>query len=87
MEPLSIVVGGSKGIGLEIALTLQRRADRTVVLSRSKNNWAGDFISIDLNDQQFIDTATNAIIALNAEIKYLTFSQKNRLSPGIWRQN
>ena len=77
----SLIVGGSKGIGLEIANTFRKRGDKVYVLSRNKNNWDGDFIQADLSDMSSLEDALNFLRKNKIKIDYLVFSQKNRIDP------
>jgi len=75
----SLIVGGSKGIGLEIANTFKKRGDKTYVLSRNKNSWDDDFIQADLADLSTLTEAIAFIRKNNIHFNYLVFSQKNRI--------
>lgn len=77
----SLVVGGSKGIGLEIAKLFSRRGDKTYVLSRSKGKWNGKHIQADLSDEENLNKALCFIRDNNIRFKYVVFAQKNRFLP------
>jgi len=77
----SLVIGGTKGIGLEIANTFKKRGDRTIVLSRNKNSWEGEFIQADLCDLTSLEKSVQFIKNNNLNFSYIVFSQKNRVKP------
>jgi NAD(P)-dependent dehydrogenase (short-subunit alcohol dehydrogenase family) len=77
----SLIVGGSKGIGLEIANTFKKRGDTTYVLSRNQNDWNDHFIQADLSDASTLTQAVSWIKKNKIHFNYLVFSQKNRMDP------
>ncbi len=77
----SLVVGGSKGIGLEIANLFAQRGDEVFVLSRSRAGWGGKHIKADLSSFDSLEAAIDLIQTENIQFKYLIFAQKNRISP------
>ncbi|OLY63956.1 SDR family NAD(P)-dependent oxidoreductase [Leptospira santarosai] len=81
MNDFSLVVGGSKGIGLEIAKLFSERGDETYVLSRSKGKWNGKHIQADLSDEENLNKALSFIRDNKIRFKYVVFAQKNRSLP------
>lgn len=75
---ISLVVGGSRGIGLEVAKVFRERGDTTFVLSRNARDWTGDHIPADLADKQSLSRAIQQLRDRSIEIRYLVFAQKNR---------
>lgn len=78
---ISLVIGGSKGIGLEVANTFKKRDDRIIVISRNKGNWDGEFIQADLTDPPSLQNAIGLIKSNNINLNHVVFSQKNRVEP------
>ena len=74
----SIVVGGSRGIGLTISEMFVQRGDYTYVISRSINNSVGIHIPVDITNSEQIHKAFERIFNHNSTIDHLVFSQKNR---------
>lgn len=72
----SIVIGGSKGNGLEIVKTLKKRGDYVFNISRSKSKIASKNIQVDLLDDNYLKEIKKEI--KNKKIKSLIFSQKYR---------
>lgn len=77
----SLVVGGSNGIGLEIANLLKMRGDEVYVLSRNKNNCSGNIIQADLSDPESLVNSVEYIQKNNLCFNYIVFCQKNRDMP------
>ena len=69
----SIVIGGSKGNGLEIIKILKRRGDYVFNISRSKSKIASKNIQVDLLDDNYLNEIKKEI--KNKKIKSLIFSQ------------
>ena len=76
----SLIIGGSKGLGLEIANQFKKRGDRVIVLSRNKNSWEGEIIQSDLSDPSSLEKAIKFINSNKINFNYIVFSQKNRVS-------
>ncbi|WP_036043526.1 SDR family NAD(P)-dependent oxidoreductase [Leptospira alstonii] len=81
MSNLSLVIGGSKGIGLEIARLFVKRGDDTYVLSRNKGAWEGKHIEADLSNEESLNQVIRFIQEKQIQFKYIVFSQKNRSNP------
>lgn len=77
----SLIIGGSKGIGLEIARTFEKRGDRVIVIARNKNDWDGEFIHADLSDVSSLEKSIVEIRQKKLNFNYVVFSQKNRMNP------
>ncbi len=75
-KKLSVVIGGSKGHGLEIVNELKARGDHIINISRSKNNKANENICIDLASAKLLNSLKNKI--KSRKIDSLIFSQKYR---------
>ncbi|EQA61196.1 SDR family NAD(P)-dependent oxidoreductase [Leptospira alexanderi] len=81
MNDCSLVVGGSKGIGLEIAKSFSERGDETYVLSRNKGKWHGNHIEADLSNEGNLNHVLHYIRNNKIRFKYIVFAQKNRSLP------
>ncbi|EMY76347.1 oxidoreductase, short chain dehydrogenase/reductase family protein [Leptospira weilii serovar Ranarum str. ICFT] len=81
MSDSSLIVGGSKGIGLEIARSFAKRGDDTYVLSRNKGAWDGKHIEADLSNEENLNKVIRLIQEKKIQFKYIVFSQKNRSNP------
>ncbi|MCX7121819.1 MAG: SDR family NAD(P)-dependent oxidoreductase [Gammaproteobacteria bacterium] len=77
----ALIIGGSKGIGLEIARTFTKRGDKVTVLSRNKSEWDGEFIQADLTDHSSLEKSISFIRINKLHFNYIVFSQKNRAKP------
>ncbi|EMJ94899.1 oxidoreductase, short chain dehydrogenase/reductase family protein [Leptospira kirschneri str. JB] len=81
MNDCSLVVGGSKGIGLEIAKLFSQRGDVTYILSRNKGKWLGNHIEADLSNERNLNHVLHYIRNNKIRFKYIVFAQKNRSLP------
>lgn len=84
MNISSLVVGGSKGIGLEIARLFRQRGDEVYVLSRNKGGWEGKHIEADLANISSLERTIDFIKNENIRFRYIVFAQKNRFQPSDW---
>lgn len=75
MKKTSLIIGGSKGIGFEIAKTLIKRGDKVIIASRNiKDSKKG--ISIDLEDPTHVESFIKKIKI--KKIDNIIFSQRYR---------
>jgi len=72
----SVIVGGSRGNGLEISKILKIRKDYVINISRSKSKYANKNISIDLLNTKYLETLKKNF--KNVKIQNLIFSQRYR---------
>tara|TARA_A100000164_G_scaffold374971_1_gene409039 strand:- start:319 stop:1020 length:702 start_codon:yes stop_codon:yes gene_type:complete len=72
----SIIIGGSKGNGLEILKELKMRGDYVINVSRGKNNKAHKNITLDLLDKKFLNILMSKLG--KTKIDCLIFSQRYR---------
>ena len=75
-KDVSIIVGGSKGIGRAIYLNLKKKNKKVFVVSRSKKS--NDHISVDLSKKYEIQSAIKSKIASKYKVKNLIFCQRYR---------
>lgn len=78
----SIIIGGTKGIGLAISKMFIDRGDKTYILSRFNDNPRFNdnlnHLSVDLQNFEEINKVFNKLLKENKSIDYLVFAQKNR---------
>ena len=77
----SIIVGGSKGIGLAISNKLKNRGDNVCILSRNNYYSQVDHIPFDLLGENFHENCLKIVHEM-APIDNLVFCQKNRSDIG-----
>ena len=76
MKKISIIFGGSRGIGSVIASNLKKRGDKVYIISRSKKNHKGiNHISCDITSKNDIEKLTKYF---KKKIHNLIFSQRFR---------
>ena len=75
MKKISLIIGGTKGIGSVITKTLKKRGDKIITVSRSKLKNT-NHISLDLNDLANINSIKQKFF--KKKIDNLIFSQRYR---------
>ena len=75
MKKISLIIGGTKGIGSVITKTLKKRGDKIITISRSKLKKT-NHISLDLNDLVNINSIKKKFF--KKKIDNLVFSQRYR---------
>ena len=73
MKKISLIIGGTKGIGSVITKTLKKRGDKIITVSRSKLKNT-NHISLDLNDLANINSIKQKFF--KKKIDNLIFSQR-----------
>ena len=76
-KEVTIIVGGSKGIGKAIYLNLIKQKKTVVVISRSLKK-SKNFINLDLSDQDSIEREIKKKIKKKFRVKSLIFCQRYR---------
>ena len=76
-KEVSIIVGGSKGLGRAIYLNFKKKNRKVLVISRSKKNLK-DHVFLDLNDKELFNKSINLKIKKNFKIKNVIFCQRYR---------
>ncbi len=76
-KEVTIIVGGSKGIGKAIYLNLIKQKKTVVVISRSLKK-SKNFINLDLSDQDSIEREIKTKIKKKFRVKSLIFCQRYR---------
>ena len=78
----TVVIGGTKGIGLNISKMFADRGDKTYVLSRFNDNPLFNdnlyHLSVDLQNFEEIHKTINKVFKKRNSVDYLVFAQKNR---------
>ena len=77
MKSVSLIVGGTKGIGLVVADNLRARGDKVYTISRSRFD-EKDHFSIDLSKVDELDAKLDSYIADINGVQNLVFSQRYR---------
>ena len=76
-KEVSIIVGGSKGLGKAIYLDLKKKNKNVLVISRSINNLK-DHIYLDLKDKSSFSETLKKKINKNYKVKSIIFCQRYR---------
>ena len=76
MKSMSIIFGGSKGIGLSINQTLKKRGDKIISLSRNLIN--NNDLQIDLSDLKKTEETIKKLKKKINKIDNIIFCQRSR---------